>query len=161
MLSVSPPAAHGTTSFMGRSGYSANAVPKAPSAATSTTSRRFISLLLWRYGRVYSAVPLAANCTASCGRMVHPMRIGILGGGVIARLVLEHARAGALSDAAVVGILGRSDASRGKLLARDFEVPFVTRIDSLLALQPNAVIEAASHEAVRQHAAPLLEAGVS
>ena len=89
------------------------------------------------------------------------MRIGILGGGVIARLVLEHARAGALSDAAVVGILGRSDASRGKPLARDFEVPFVTRIDSLLALQPNAVIEAASHEAVRQHAAPLLEAGVS
>lgn len=89
------------------------------------------------------------------------MRIGILGGGVIARLVLEHARAGALGDAAIVGILGRNDASRGKPLARAFHIPFVTSLDALLALQPDAVIEAASHDAVRQYAAPLLEAGVS
>ena len=45
------------------------------------------------------------------------MRVGIIGGGTIARLVLEHAGRGALRDASVVAILGRSTASRGKALA--------------------------------------------
>jgi aspartate dehydrogenase len=86
------------------------------------------------------------------------MRIGIIGGGVIARLVLEH-RAG-LGAVEVAGILGRSGASRGKPLAAGFGVPFVTSLDALVALKPDAVIEAASHDAVRQYAAPLLEAGI-
>jgi aspartate dehydrogenase len=86
------------------------------------------------------------------------MRIGIIGGGVIARLVLEHrAELGAVE---VAGILGRSEASRGRSLAASFGVPFVTTIGALIAVKPDAVIEAASHEAVRQHAAPLLEAGI-
>jgi aspartate dehydrogenase len=88
------------------------------------------------------------------------MRIGIIGGGVIARLVLEHVRRGELGDVAVVAVLGRSEASRGKPLAAEFGVAFVTHLDELVALRPDAVIEAASHDAVRQHAAPLLEAGV-
>src|SRR5262245_24309395 len=88
------------------------------------------------------------------------MRIGILGGGVIARLVLEHARSGAV-DVTIVGVLGRSHGGRAELLAHEFAVPFVTSLDGLLALQPDAVIEAASHDAVRQYAASLLEAGVS
>jgi aspartate dehydrogenase len=86
------------------------------------------------------------------------MRIGIIGGGVIARLVLEH-RAG-LGAVEVAAILGRSEASRGKPLAAGFGVPFVTSLDALVALKPDAVIEAASHDAVRQYAAPLLEAGI-
>ena len=86
------------------------------------------------------------------------MRIGIIGGGVIARLVLEH-RAG-LGDVEVAGILGRSEASRGNPLAAIFGIPFVTSLGALIALKPDAVIEAASHDAVRQHAAPLLEAGI-
>ena len=86
------------------------------------------------------------------------MRIGIIGGGVIARLVLEHrAELGAVE---VAGILGRSETARGKPLAADFGVPFVTAVDALVALRPDAVIEAASHDAVRQYAAPLLEAGI-
>jgi aspartate dehydrogenase len=86
------------------------------------------------------------------------MRIGIIGGGVIARLVLEHrAELGAVE---VAGILGRSASSRGKALAASFGVPFVTSLDALVALKPDAVVEAASHDAVRQYAAPLLEAGI-
>jgi aspartate dehydrogenase len=86
------------------------------------------------------------------------MRIAIIGGGVIARLVLEHrAELGAVE---VAGILGRSEASRGRPLAVGFGVPFVTSLDALVALKPDAVIEAASHDAVRQYAAPLLEAGI-
>jgi aspartate dehydrogenase len=89
------------------------------------------------------------------------MRIGILGGGVIASLVLERSRRGALGDARIVGILGRSEASRGKPLADAHGVPFVTTREALLAFAPDVVLEAASHDAVREHAAALLDAGVS
>jgi len=87
------------------------------------------------------------------------VRIGIIGGGVIARLILEHRAQ--LGDLQVAGILGRGNASRGKPLAAEFGVAFVTSLDGLVALKPDAVVEAASHDAVRQYVAPLLEAGVS
>jgi len=58
------------------------------------------------------------------------MRVGILGGGVIARLFLEHARHGEMDKAEVVAIVGRSEASRGKALAREFAVPFVIGVRS-------------------------------
>ena len=48
------------------------------------------------------------------------MRIGIIGGGVIARLFLEHAARGDMGDARVVAIQGRSAASRGKPLAEQY-----------------------------------------
>jgi aspartate dehydrogenase len=89
------------------------------------------------------------------------MRVGIIGGGVIARLVLEHIRRGELGDAEVVAIVGRSADSRGGPLAAEFGVPFVTDRDGLLARQPDAVIEAASHDAVREWAEPLLARGIS
>lgn len=88
------------------------------------------------------------------------MRIGIIGGGTIGRLILEHVTSGALGDFEVVGILGRSAASRGKPLADAFDVPFVTSLDALTAARPAAVVEAASHDAVREHAAALLAAGI-
>ncbi len=53
------------------------------------------------------------------------MRVGIIGGGSIARLLLQHIRAGDLGGVEVVAIVGRSDASRGKGLAAEFGVPFV------------------------------------
>ena len=80
------------------------------------------------------------------------MRIGIIGGGVIARLVLEHIRDGALGDVQVVAIAGRSAQSKGKPLAEDFGVPFVVGLDALAATRPEAVVEAASHDAVREYA---------
>lgn len=85
------------------------------------------------------------------------MRVGILGGGVIARLFLEQ-RA---SDVEVVAIAGRSEASRGKALAREFGVPFVIGAKPLVAARPGIVIEAASHEAVREHAETLLSEGIA
>jgi len=89
------------------------------------------------------------------------VRIGIIGGGVIARLVLEHVRRGELRDVTVVAVLGRSKTSRGKPLAAEFGVEFVTSLATLVALAPDAVIEAASHDAVRQYAAPLLQARIA
>ncbi len=88
------------------------------------------------------------------------MQIGVIGGGAIARLILDHAGQGVLGEASIVGILGRSEASRGKSLALEYGVPFVTDLESFLGLGPDLVIEAASHDAVRQYAAALLEARI-
>jgi aspartate dehydrogenase len=89
------------------------------------------------------------------------MRTGIIGGGTIARLFLDHIARGELAGAEVVAIVGRSERSRGKALADEFKVPFVTDLSGLLAQKPDVVVEAASHEAVRTYGAELLSAGVA
>lgn len=89
------------------------------------------------------------------------MKLGIIGGGTIARLVLESARAGHLQGVEVVGIAGRTSASRTTALAAEFGVKSVVGRDPLLGLAPQVVLEAASHEAVRTHLVPILSAGVS
>ena len=89
------------------------------------------------------------------------MRVGLLGGGVIARLFLDHVQRGQMGDAQVVAVAGRSDASRGKALAAQYGVPFVTSVDGLIAAKPDVVVEAASHEAVRVHGERLLDARIA
>jgi aspartate dehydrogenase len=88
------------------------------------------------------------------------MRVALLGGGTIARLVLQHARGGALPGVEIVAVAGRSVSSRGTTLAREFSIEHVVGRKALLALRPDAVLEAASHEAVREHLVALLEAGI-
>ncbi len=89
------------------------------------------------------------------------MKIVLLGGGTIARLVLERVAAGTLPGVTIAGVMGRQAASRGAELAGQFAVPYVLGVEAMLDLHPEAVLEAASHEAVRQHLVPLLRAGVS
>jgi len=84
------------------------------------------------------------------------VRVGLLGGGVIARLFLEQR-----GDAEIVAIAGRSEASRGKALAREFGVPFVVGVERLAAARPEIVIEAASHDAVRESVEALLTKGIA
>jgi aspartate dehydrogenase len=86
------------------------------------------------------------------------MRVAMLGGGTIARLMLEHRAE--LPGIEFVALAGRGDASRGKALAARFGLAYVVGREALLALRPDAVVEAASHEAVREHLVPLLDAGV-
>jgi aspartate dehydrogenase len=88
------------------------------------------------------------------------MRIALLGGGTIARLILEHVRGGNLPGIEVVALSGRAAGSRAESLARAHGVPFVVGRKALLAARPQAVLEAASHEAVREHLVGTLEAGV-
>jgi len=85
------------------------------------------------------------------------VRVALLGGGTIARLALEHIRRGDLGPTEVVAVAGRSAASRGKALAQEYGVAFVTGLAALLDTRPDVVVEAASHEAVREYAEPLLE----
>ena len=89
------------------------------------------------------------------------MRIGLIGGGVIARLFLEQGRRGATTEAEVVAVMGRSERSRGKALAHEFGIAFVTERHELIALRPEVVIEAASHAAVREHVEELLSSGIA
>jgi len=88
------------------------------------------------------------------------VRVGLLGGGVIARLFLEHVRRGEMGDAEAVAIAGRGN-SRSKGLAREFDVPYVAGARELIAARAEIVIEAASHEAVREHAEELLSKGIA
>ena len=92
--------------------------------------------------------------------MNQPLRIALLGGGTIARLVLEQVRRGIVRDVTIVAIAGRSAASPAAALAREFGVDYVVGGEALIALRPDAVLEAASHEAVRQHLVRLLGAGI-
>jgi aspartate dehydrogenase len=89
------------------------------------------------------------------------VRVGIIGGGSIARLFLEHIRRGDLGDAQVVAIVGSSEASRGKPLAQEYGVAFVTGSEGLLAQRPDVVVEAASHQAVSDYAEGLLKQGIA
>lgn len=89
------------------------------------------------------------------------MRVGFIGGGVIARLALERMKGGELGDFTPVAILGRNQRSRAGDLAAQYGLPYVLDRRELLATRPQVVVEAAGHDAVREHAGPLLEAGVS
>jgi aspartate dehydrogenase len=77
------------------------------------------------------------------------------------RLILEHARRGGLRGIEIVGVAGRGPASRGAALAREFGIPYVPDRAGLLGLRPQIVLEAASHEAVREHLVALLGQGMS
>ena len=92
--------------------------------------------------------------------MQKSLRVALLGGGTIARLVLERSRAGELPGVQFVALSGRGAASRGAGLAREFGLPYAVG-RAFPEHAPDAVLEAASHEAVRQHLVPLLETGVT
>lgn len=89
------------------------------------------------------------------------MRVALLGGGTIARLVLQHTQRGEIPGVEIVALAGRGPGSRGAALSREFGVPYVVGRDALLARKPQAVVEAASHDAVREQLVPLLDAGVA
>ena len=89
------------------------------------------------------------------------MRVAIIGGGTIATLFIDHIRRGDLGDAQVVAVAGRNDASRGKPLANEHGIAYVTTLDELIAQRPEVVVEAASHDAVREFGEALLSKGIA
>ena len=88
------------------------------------------------------------------------MRIGLLGGGTIARLFITHIRRGDLGDAEIVALLGRAQSGRSRALAAEHGIAYCTELGGLLDARPQLVVEAAGHEAVRSHAERLLDAGI-
>ena len=51
------------------------------------------------------------------------MRVAMLGGGTIARLVLQHAERGDIPGVQLVAVAGRSASSRGAGQSREFGAP--------------------------------------
>ncbi|HYX67087.1 MAG TPA: aspartate dehydrogenase [Burkholderiales bacterium] len=90
-----------------------------------------------------------------------PLKVALLGGGMIARLVLEQAAAGKLPGIEIVALVGRRAASKSADLARKFGVPYAIGGEAFAQSRPDAVLEAASHEAVREHLVALLGARIS
>jgi len=89
------------------------------------------------------------------------MRVAIIGGGTIATLFMDHIQSGDLGDAQVVAVMGRTDASRGKPLADGHGISYITTLDELIAARPDVVVEAASHDAVRDFGEALLKHGIA
>jgi aspartate dehydrogenase len=89
------------------------------------------------------------------------MRIGLLGAGTIARLVLENLGRGEIAGVRAVALAGRNRSGRAAGLASEFGIPLVLSREALIAERPDAVVEAASHEAVREHLVGLLDAHIS
>jgi len=88
------------------------------------------------------------------------MRVGIIGGGTIAGLILDHVRRGDLGRMRIVAIAGRSEQSKGRTLARNRRIPFVVGVKALLAKKPEVVVEAASHDALREYGETILRKGI-
>lgn len=88
------------------------------------------------------------------------MRIAIVGGGCIARLILEHVRKGDLGAIEVLAIVGREGSASCAALAKDYGIGFTPDLDAALAMRPDAVVEAAAHAWVQEHAERVLAAGV-
>src|SRR5262245_30279071 len=89
------------------------------------------------------------------------MKLALLGGGTIARLVISHLRKRDLRDVDVVAICGRSSKSPSATLAKELSIPHVLGADGLIRIRPDVVLEAASHDAVREHLVSLLSAQIS
>jgi aspartate dehydrogenase len=88
------------------------------------------------------------------------VRVGVLGAGTIARLILEHIRRGDLAGVEVTAILARKSSARAAALASEYGVVLVHDLSSLVDKSPDVVVEAASHDAVRESCMPLLERGI-
>ncbi len=89
------------------------------------------------------------------------MRVALIGAGTIAGLVLADAGRGALAGIEIIGLLGRPASARARAVGAAFGIPVFEDREALLAARPQALLEAASHEAVRQHLVPALEHGIS
>src|SRR3954451_24165783 len=88
------------------------------------------------------------------------LRVAILGGGTIARLVLREVRDGNIPGVSIVGIVGRRAESPASALPGEFGAAYGVGRAALLAWKPEIVLEAASHDAVREHLVALLAAGI-
>ena len=88
------------------------------------------------------------------------MRVGIVGGGSIARLFFERIASGELGDAQIIAILGREGSERCRGLAAHYSVPFTSDVEAMIRERPAALVEAAAHAWVEQYAERVLRAGI-
>ncbi|MGH8666779.1 MAG: aspartate dehydrogenase [Burkholderiales bacterium] len=89
------------------------------------------------------------------------MRIAIVGGGCIARLILEHIGKGDLGELEVMGLVGREGSASCRGLAQEHAIAFTSELDTVIAQRPDAIVEAAAHAWVEAHAEKVLSTGIA
>ena len=87
-------------------------------------------------------------------------KFGIVGCGFLGNIVADAWKKGLLEDYELVGVTSRTFASAEKT-ASAVGCAACADVDALLALEPEYIVEAASVEAVRAMAVPVLRRGVS
>lgn len=92
--------------------------------------------------------------------MSKKLRIGILGAGTIGGFTLDAVMEGKVDNAEVAVVCGRSDKSKGRDKAVQYEIPWVTNPDLLLDYNLDVVVETASHEALETYGPKYLKAGI-
>lgn len=87
------------------------------------------------------------------------MKLALIGGGNIGKFLLQSVNIeGFLPDSKIVGIFTRNQQSAAQLAA-DFDTERFSSIQSLIQSDADLVIEAATVQVVRDHAAEILESG--
>lgn len=84
-----------------------------------------------------------------------PLRVGLIGLGAIGRKVAELAEETAPGRLHFVGALVREPGRHREGIS----MPLVATVSDLLALNPDVVVEAAGHDAVREHCPAILASG--
>ena len=87
-------------------------------------------------------------------------KFGIVGCGFLGNIVADAWKKGLLEDYELVGVTSRTFASAEKTAA-SVGCAACADVDALLALEPEYIVEAASVEAVRAMAVPVLRRGVN
>jgi aspartate dehydrogenase len=84
-----------------------------------------------------------------------PLRVGLIGYGVIGQDVVRLVAERAAGTITVTGALVR-DPTR----TRSPEIPIITELPALLAQHPDVIVEAAGHAGLREHGEQVLRAGI-
>lgn len=92
--------------------------------------------------------------------MEQKKRLAVIGNGFLAGIIVEAFQKGLLEEYELTGILGRGS-DRTKALAEQAGAAAWSGIEELLEAKPDYVAEAASVQAVREYACPVLESGAS
>lgn len=87
------------------------------------------------------------------------MRLGLIGCGSIGGSVVKAITAGCLPGLQLVGIADPMGTEAAATMAAAVKCPFLTAVPSLLDIQPDLVLEAASADAVRSFAIDIFESG--
>lgn len=81
------------------------------------------------------------------------MKLALIGHGAIARQILNHYARGAQHQVALILDVADTRVAGGP--------PVTTRLEDVIAAQPDLVVECAGHSAVDAYAVPILEAGLN
>ena len=88
------------------------------------------------------------------------MKIGLIGCGTIGSYLLQQIRSQPDLGLEVAVVCGRSDTSKGRALVEEYEIPWITEPADILKAGVDAVVEAASHEALATAGTMCLKKGI-